>query len=129
MVSQEVILKTIAAYFAANNALDVEGFVNVFAPDAALYNAGEVSPISGQEAVRQVAEQSLIPFQKMEVHIERTFIMGNGAAVFYTGSITAQNGRKAQAVGIDVFEINEDGKIQSIRFYFDPTPIAALFQD
>jgi steroid Delta-isomerase len=127
MVSQEVILKTITAYFAANNALDVEGFVNAFASDAVLYNAGEVSPISGQEAVRQVAEQSLIPFQKMEVQIERIFIMGSGAAVFYTGSITAKNGRKAQAAGIDVFEINDDGKIQSIRFYFDPAPIAALF--
>jgi steroid delta-isomerase len=128
MASQEFILKTITAYFAANNALDVEGFVNAFAPDAALYNAGEVSPISGQEAVRQVAEQSLIPFQKMEVQIERTFIMGNGAAVFYTGSMTAKNGRRAQAAGIDVFEINDNGKIQSIRFYFDPEPIIALFQ-
>src|SRR5690242_4196467 len=110
MVSQEVILKTITAYFAANNALDVEGFVNAFAPNASLYNAGEVSPISGQKAVRQVAEQSLIPFQKMEVQIERTFIMGNGAAVYYTGFITAKNGRRAQAAGIDVFEINDDGK-------------------
>jgi steroid delta-isomerase len=129
MVSQEVILKTITAYFAANNALDVEGFVNAFAPDATLYNAGEVSPVSGQKAVRHVAEQSLLPFQKMEVQIERTFIAGNGAAVFYTGFITAKNGKRAQAAGIDVFEINDDGKIQSLRFYFDPAPIMALFED
>lgn len=128
MVSQEAILKTITAYFAANNALDIEGFVNAFAPDAALYNAGEVSPISGYEAVRHVAEQSLLPFQKMEIQIERTFIAGNGAAVFYTGFITAKNGKRVLAAGIDVFEINDDGKIQSIHFYFDPAPIMALFE-
>jgi len=128
MVSEGIIRATIAGYFAANNALDVEGFVNAFAPDASLYNAGEVSPISGREAVRHVAEQSLLPFHHMNVAIERLFIMDNGAAAFYTGSITAQNGREAQIAGIDVFEINDNGKIQNIRFYFDPAPIMALFE-
>jgi steroid delta-isomerase len=129
MTSEEVIQATITAYFAANNALDVEGFENAFAPDALLYNAGETSPISGREAVRQVAEQSLLPFQKMEVQIERCYIVGNGAAVSYVGQIVAHNGREAQIAGIDVFEINDDGKIQTIRFYFDPAPILALFQN
>ena len=128
MVSEEAIRATIATYFAANNALDIEGFVNAFAPDAALYNAGEVSPISGREAVRRVAEQSLLPFRHMNIAIERLFIVGNGAAAFYTGSMTAQSGREAHVAGIDVFEINDNGKIQSIRFYFDPAPIMALLQ-
>ncbi|QBD77492.1 nuclear transport factor 2 family protein [Ktedonosporobacter rubrisoli] len=127
MISQEVIKDTISAYFAANRAMDVEGFVAMFAQDAAIYNAGEVSPLVGLEAVRQVAIQSIIPFSKMEIEIKRMFTVGNGAAVFYSGAMTAKNGRSANVEGIDVFEINEQGKIQSIRFYIDLAAIVALF--
>jgi hypothetical protein len=28
--------------------------------------------------------------------------------------------------GIDVFEINEAGQIQAIRFYWDPAPLYAI---
>lgn len=129
MVSEKIILETITTYFAANNAQDVEGFVNIFAEDASIYNAGEVSPVSGREAIRQVAEQTLLPFQETNVSMERVFIADNGAAVFYTGQLTARNGRSAEIEGIDVFEINAAGKIQTIRFYLNPAPVLALFQE
>lgn len=129
MVSQNNIRNTINAYFAANNARDVDGFVSAFAADAYLYNAAETSPITGRDAVVQVAEQSLLPYREVSATIERIFIAGNGAAVFYTGHLTAQNGRTAPIEGIDVFEINDEGKIQSIRFYLDPTLVIALFHD
>lgn len=129
MISEKSILAAITTYFAANNALDVEGFVDIFAPDASLYNVAEVSPVSGQEAIRKVAEQTLLPFQETHVSMERVFIAGNGAAVFYTGQLTAKNGRTAQIEGIDVFEINEEGKIQTLRFYLNPAPVLALFQE
>jgi steroid delta-isomerase len=126
MVSQEIIRSTITTYFAANTALDVEGFVNAFAPAASVYNAAEISPLIGLDAVRQVAEQSLVPFQELHARIERVFIIEDGAAVFYTADMTAKNGRKAQVEGIDVFEVNSDGKIQSIRYYFDQALMLAL---
>src|SRR5689334_20188867 len=110
MVSQEIIQAAITTYFAANNALDVDGFVNAFAEDASIYNAGEISPITGREAIRQVALQSLTPFQEGSVTMDRVFIVGNGAAVFYSGHLTAKNGRKANVEGIDVFEVNDEGK-------------------
>jgi steroid Delta-isomerase len=129
MISQESIRAAITTYMAANNARDVEGFINIFAADASLYNVAETSPITGRDAVLQVAQQSLVPYQEVSAMIERFFIAGNGAAVFYTGHLTAQNGRTAPIEGIDVFEINDEGKIQSLRFYLDPTLVAALFHD
>src|SRR5690349_13766737 len=83
MVSQEVILTATTNYFAADNAIDVDGFVNAFAADASIYNAGEVSPLTGRNAIRQVADQSLLPLPEGSVAIERIFIVENGAAVFY----------------------------------------------
>ncbi len=129
MVTQEMIKEAIASYFAANNALDLEGFVNIFAEDAALYNVAETSPLVGRDAVRSVAEQSIAPFQETHVELERIFIAGNGAAVFYSGQATAKNGRRTRLEGIDVFEINERGKIQNIRFYLDLAAVMALFDE
>jgi steroid delta-isomerase len=128
MVSQEIMQATITDYFEANNALDVERFVNSFAEDAVLYYVGPNSPIAGTAAVRQVAEQSLTPFSEMKATIKRIFFAEDGAAVFYTVNMTAKNGRTATTEGIDVMEINSEGKIQSIRFYQDPEPVLALFQ-
>jgi steroid delta-isomerase len=128
MVSQEIIRATITNYFAANNALDVERFVDAFAADAALYYAGPISPITGTAAVRQVAEQSLTPFSEMKATINRIIFSEDGAAVFYTAYLTAKDGRTATTEGIDVMEITNEGKIQSIRFYVDPEPVLALLQ-
>jgi steroid delta-isomerase len=128
MVSQEIMQTTITNYFAANNALDVERFVNSFAEDAALYYMGPISPITGSAAVRHVAEQSLTPFSKMKATINRVFFSEDGVAVFYTVDLTAKNGRTATTEGIDVMEINSEGKIQSMRFYQDPEPVRVLFQ-
>ncbi|GHO47058.1 nuclear transport factor 2 family protein [Ktedonospora formicarum] len=130
MVSQKVIRAAIEAYFSANNALDVEGFVNAFAPDASMYNVAEISPITGHEAIRQVARQMLLPCEETAVTMDKIFITGNGAAIFYSGHLTAKNGRTAQVEGIDVFEVNDEGKIQSIRLYFGPNPaVAALYEE
>ena len=129
MISQEVIRTTITNYFAANNALDVERFVNAFTVDAVLYYAGPISPITGTAAVRQVAEQSLTPFSEMRATINRVLFSEDGAAVFYTARLTAKNGRTATTDGIDVMEITSEGKIRAIRFYMDVEPILALFQE
>lgn len=128
MVSREIIQKTIRDYFAANEALDVEQFVNSFTEDATLYYAGPVSPVSGTANIRQVAEQSLTPFREMGATIKRIFFTEDGAAVFYTVHLTGKNGRSTTTDGIDVMEITDEGKIRSMRFYQDIEPVLALFQ-
>lgn len=126
MIAQETIRTTIASYFAANEALDVERFIAAFAPGATFYYAGPVSPASGPQALRQVAEQSLAPFSAMQVTINRIFFVENGAAISYTAHLTGKNGYTANAEGIDVMEIDSAGKITSIRFYMDPEAILPL---
>ncbi|HET8842534.1 MAG TPA: hypothetical protein VFN35_13780 [Ktedonobacteraceae bacterium] len=37
-----------------------------------------------------------------------------------------KNGREMRLEGIDVFEINELGKIQSVRFYLDMAAVMVL---
>src|SRR5262245_40803658 len=127
MVSPEVIQAAVANYFAANGERDVERFVAAFAPDAAMYNADEVSPIRGHSAIRQAAQQMLEPYSELSATIDRIFTSTDGAAVAYTARLTARNGRTATVEGIDVFTINSDGMIQAISYFVDSAPMLALF--
>lgn len=128
MVAPGVIHSSVAAYFAATNSLDVEAYVNGFAPDGEMHSPPGSPPIAGHEAIRQMAQRLFAPYQAIRATIERVIVSGNGAAVVYTASFTAHNGRTATVEGIDVFEIYDDGKIKVARYYWDPTPLRALLQ-
>lgn len=65
-------------------------------------------------------------YSEMNATQDRVFISGNGAAVLYTAQFTAKNGRTASMQGIDIFEVNDQGKIQVIRYYLDPTPVVPI---
>jgi len=41
----------------------------------------------------------------------------DGAAVLYTARFTTLDGRTSTGSGIDVFEVDDAGKIQVIRYY------------
>jgi len=129
MVSQKDIQGAINTYFAANNAFDVDGFVDAFAPNASMYNNPGAPPITGQDAIRQVAQRFMAPYSQMNATHDRVFISGNGAAVLYTAQFTAKNGRTASVPGIDIFEVNDAGKIQVLHYCWDSTLVLAIVRD
>jgi len=49
------------------------------------------------------------------------FQSGNRIAVKFTGRGTGKNGQTVVFEGIDVFEINQAGKVQTMWGYWDPT--------
>lgn len=129
MTPPDVVHSAIAAYFEATNSLDVDTYVDVFAPDGEMHSPPGSAPIVGREAIREVARRLFAPYRAISATADRVFVSGNGAAVVYTARFTSRNGRTATVDGIDVFEVNDDGKIQVARYYWDPTPILALLQE
>ncbi|MHB8645472.1 MAG: nuclear transport factor 2 family protein [Thermomicrobiales bacterium] len=128
MIQAEKIRAAVEGYFAANNALDADAVADLFAPDAQMHRVPGTSPTEGREAIRQVYRQLLAAFSQSDVHAVHIFIAGNGAALLYRGMFTAKTGKAVTVEGIDVFEVNEDGQIQAIRFYWDPAPLAAVLR-
>ena len=59
---------------------------------------------------------------------DHIFLSGNRAAVKFTGRGTGKNGRQVIFEGIDVFEINQEGKIQTMWGYWDPAAMMAQLQ-
>jgi steroid delta-isomerase len=114
------ISRAVRAYFLAIRAMNAEAFANTFAEDGSTFDPEGSPPITGREALREFLQSICKNFKSVALTEESVFVAGNGAAVKWTGHGTSMSGREVNFEGIDVFEINEDGKIQTLHAYWNP---------
>jgi steroid delta-isomerase len=127
-MSPEVISRVIKDYFAATRTMDMEAWLATFAPDATSYDPVGAPPTIGHDDLRQFFAAILAAFDKVGLTEEHIFIAGNGAAVKWTGRGKGKNGREVRFEGIDIFELNEEGLIQTIRAYWNPAEVMLQLQ-
>lgn len=119
-MSPEIVAKTIRAYFDAISDLNAEAWLNTFAEDAESYDPADALPSRGHEELRRFFQNIAGALKQLTMTPEHVFIVGNQAAVKWTGRGVGNNGRSIHFEGIDLIEINEDGKIQTVRAYWNP---------
>lgn len=127
-MSKEAIYKVVTDYFSAIRAMDVEGVVATFAEDAVSHDPVGAPAIEGHEGIRQFFLGMTAAFDKAGLTEDNIFIAGEGAAVKWTGYGIGKNGREVHFEGIDVFQVNEQGKIQKLWAFWDPAPMMAELQ-
>lgn len=127
-MSKEAIEKVIADYFAAIGAMNVDAWVQTFAPDAISYDPAHSPGAQGHEALRQFFNAVGGAFDSINFTVESSFICGQSAAVKWRGQGVGKNGRKVAFEGIDLFEVNSTGKIQRMWGYWDPAAMMAELQ-
>src|SRR5262245_14431844 len=120
MPTPAVIRQSVAAYFAAIRAMDVEAWISTFAQDAISYDPVGAVPTEGHKGLRQFYEQISMAFEKVGITEDEVFVAGNQAACKWQGSGIGLNGAHVTFKGIDVFEINDAGRIQRLWSYWDP---------
>lgn len=124
-MSPEVISKTIKKYFAAIREKDQKAWVNTFAEDAISHDPVGALPIVGHEKLAEFFQSITAAFKEVGLTEDRVFVAGNGAAVKWTGRGVSQSGKNVQFEGIDIFEVNEAGKIQTLHAYWNPAEMVA----
>jgi steroid delta-isomerase len=124
-MSPEMIQKVVADYFAAIRAMDREAWVATFAADAVSHDPYGAPEHRGQAALRQFFDGLAGAFEQVGLTEDQVFIAGDGAAVKWTGRGTGKNGRAVTFEGIDVFTVNEAGRIQEVRAYWNPAALMA----
>ena len=124
-MSPEVVSKAVKAYFAALRAMDQQAWVNTFAEDAIDYDPVGAPPIEGHQKLGEFFQTITAAFKEVGLTEDQVFIAGNGAAVKWTGRGISKQGRKVQFEGIDVIEVNEAGKIQTLHAYWNPAEMVA----
>jgi steroid delta-isomerase len=127
-MSTEAIRKVVSDYFAATRAMDMEAWLATFADNAISYDPVGGPPLDGHNSLRQFFQGIMEAFAEVGLREDKVFISGDGAAVSWTGHGVGKNGREVSFEGIDVFEINEAGKIQKMWGYWDPAAMMAKLQ-
>ena len=120
--------KAVADYFAAIRAMDINAWLSTFAENAVSHDPVGAPPMSGHAALRQFFEGIAGAFEKVGLFEDQVFINGNEAAVKWIGRGTGKNGREVAFEGIDIFEVNDEGKIQTVRGYWNPAAMMAELQ-
>jgi steroid Delta-isomerase len=128
MASKESIQSAIAAYFGALRAMAPNGFADAFAPNGVTHDPVGTPPHMGRDAIRQFLQGILDGCVQFGLSEDHVFIAGNSAAIKWSGHLTAKNGRSIAFEGVDVLEVNDEGKIQMVRAYLDPAPVLAVLQ-
>jgi steroid Delta-isomerase len=124
-MSPEIISRAVKNYFAAIRAMDQKAWVNTFAEDAVSHDPMGAPPIVGHEKLNEFFQSITAPFKEVGLTENDVFVAGNSAAVKWTGSGISQSGHKVHFEGIDVFEVNEAGKIQTLYAYWNPAEMVA----
>jgi len=123
MPTPAVIRKVVAEHFAAIRAMNPEAWIATFAADAISHDPVGAVPIEGHAGLRQFYEQISMAFEKVGIAEDEVFVAGNQAATKWLGKGIGLNGADVTFEGIDVFEINDAGKIQELWSYWDPEPL------
>jgi steroid delta-isomerase len=124
-VPADRVSRAVRGYFLAIRAMDPEAFANSFAEDGTTYDPVNAPGITGREGIREFLESICKNFKSVSLDEDSIFVAGNGAAVKWTGRGTSVSGKEVRFEGIDVFEVNEDGRIQTVRAYWNPAEMIA----
>jgi len=124
-MSPEVISRTVKTYFAALRAMDQQAWVNTFAENAISYDPVGAPPIEGHQKLGEFFQTVTAPFKEVDLTEDQVFVAGNGAAVKWTGKGTSKEGRTVHFEGIDVFTINNAGKIETLHAFWNPAEMVA----
>jgi steroid delta-isomerase len=112
-------------YFLAIRAMDAEAFANCFAEDGTTHDPVGTPAITGRAGLREFFASICKNFKSVGLTEDSVFVAGNGAAVKWTGKGTSHSGREVRFEGIDVIEVNENGKIQTVHAYWNPAEMIA----
>lgn len=127
-MSEEDLKIVIEQYFTAINDMNLEAWVNTFAPDCYHQDPANGAVLIGHDSIKLFFQN--IGMLLAEAHFSATdiFVCSNSAAVKWNAQVKGKNGRELQIAGIDIFEFNEQGKIQKLLGYWNPTKMMAEFQ-
>jgi steroid delta-isomerase len=124
-VSPDTIAHAVRTYFLAIRAMDAEAFANAFAEDGTTFDPVGSPAITGRAALREFFQSICGNFKSVGLTEDSVFVAGNGAAVKWTGYGTSTSGKEVNFEGVDVIEVNQDGKIQTIHAYWNPAGMIA----
>jgi steroid delta-isomerase len=127
-LTPEQVEAAVEEYFDAVGAFDVQRYVNNFAPDGVLEDPVGTPPVQGTAALTAFITNIIAPFQEIKHKIQDINVCGNEAAVNWKLHLTTTTGKKITIDGMGIFSFNQQGKLQSVREFWDLADFLAQLQ-
>ncbi len=124
--SHETVQSAIDAYLVATRAMDANAVAEAFATDGVSNDPVGSPPHEGRDAIRQFIQGATAAIERIESTADNVFIAGDGAAFKWSMHLTGKRGQSVTVEGIDVIQVDEQGKIQALHAYWDPAPLLAV---
>lgn len=125
-MTESSIKQCINDYFTALRNNDLDAWLATFAVDGANHDPAGSPPNIGHAALQQFYLMVTATFASVDIAPDAYLLQGHRAAVTWKAQAVSHKGRAVQFAGIDVFEMNAAGKIQTLWGFWDP---AALFTE
>ncbi len=113
------------AYFAAAKALDAGALTACFAPDGEVVDPAAPGPVRGIQALQVFYGGIAGSFSSLDIHADGVFSAGRFTAVHFKGTARGPSGKSAPFEGLDVFEMDAEGRILRLTGYWDPAALLA----
>jgi steroid delta-isomerase len=118
-LTPEQIEAAVEEYFDSVGAFDVQRYVNNFAPNGVLEDPVGTPPVQGRQAIGAFIASIIAPFSEIKHKIQDINVCGNEAAVNWKLHLKTTTGKKIVIDGMGVFKFNQNGKLQSVREFWD----------
>ena len=125
-VTVEEIEQVVAGYFSSLREMDIDRLLHLFDEDAISWDPVGSPPLRVRDKSSNYFRALSTIFEKMALSENEVFVSGSEAAVRWTGVAMLRS--KTQEVtfqGVSVFEINDQGRIQNVRSYWDKAGLMA----
>ena len=119
----------VSGYFEAISTRAESAWLTLFADDAVIHDPVGSIPAEGRAALANVWKMLQTSFESLILDPVHTFHGGNGAAVKWTGHGRGITGAEVEFEGISIFEVNSDGRIQTLMSYWDPAAMMIELAD
>jgi len=100
-------------------AMDAQGTAALYAPDGTIEDPVGTTPVQGTQAIIAYLETFPTILNEIRVQSFDVTVAGQEAAIKWRLRFKTKTGNVFFVDGIGIFKINEDGKVQSDREYFD----------
>lgn len=117
---------TISAYFEATRRMDKAAWVACFAADGASHDPVGAPPHVGHAALGAFFDGITAACESIALWEDLVSGAGDEVAVTWTMAGRARNGKQFRFRGVDVFRIDERGKIRELRAYWPAGELVAL---
>lgn len=118
-LTPEQIEAAVEEYFDSVGAFDFQRFANNFGPNGILEDPVGTPPIQGTEAISAFIASISAPFSEIKHKIQDINVCGNEAAVNWKLNLKTTTGKKIVIDGMGVFKFNQNGKLHSVREFWD----------